>query len=817
MKIVKKWLSEFVSLPPSATDEDIARRLSLTTVEVENIQRGVTTPLDHIVVGHIVSVSPHPDADRLRIVVVSVGEDVQKTVVCGGSNLAVGMKVALALPGAAVRWHGEGELIILGKTTIRGVESDGMICASAEIGLADRFPARQEREILDISFLTANAGTPLVVALETPTVFEIDNKSLSHRPDLWGYRGMARELAAIYGGAFHDKKLPALPNGTGRALQVSVEDSDGCARYIGVVVEGVSYTPSPQWMQDRLRASGVRPITAIVDITNYVMLEYGQPMHAFDYAAVCEKNSAHIVVRKARVGERLRALDGGDYALTPDMLVIANDEHPLALAGVIGGQESAVGEHTTTVIFEAAHFAPALVRRTAGALRIATESSRRFEKDTDTELPRDGMARALQLCAKIFPQSSVVSAVRDVNRPRSRVKPIVLSCEDIERRLGITIPLGRAATTLKRLGFGVTAQKKALTVTVPSFRRKDIALPEDLMEELLRFVGYDSVPSAFLRVALTAASSDPVRATVRAFTHAFVSQHAFREVKQYAFVRPSVLRACGYAPEDHLELANPLSDERPFLCRSLLPNLLESLEKNQQLEKRHAFFEVNRVFLKEQSFPDAPSDKSASVPGQPLSFACVYACRNQENLFAFVAQSIRTVLRANGWTAEFVPCAASAPRALFSANRAADIHVGETRVGRLGYVSSSTRTALGLADDVLAAEVDISLLACLPAEPLAYRETGAFPATLRDITFVVEEHVAYRDIEEAVRSGHEYIALVEPLAVFRDDKKVGAQKKSISLHIAYRAPDRTLITEDVDRVHASIIALLKKKWHAHIR
>lgn len=817
MKIVKEWLGEFVSLPKNVTDEEIARRLSLGTVEVEGIQKTETKTLDRIVVGEIVSVDPHPGADRLRVAMVSAGAGVPKKVVCGGSNLSVGMKVALALPGASVRWHGEGEPIILGTTAIRGVESEGMICASSEIGLIQRYPTRAEREILDLSFLPVPAGTPLASALGEETVFEIDNKSLSHRPDLWGYRGVAREVAALFASPFHDKALPNLPSGSGHHLRVSIHDSDGCSRYVAVVVDGVAAIPSPEWMQARLRASGVRPINALVDITNYVMLEYGQPMHAFDCNTLSDKNSASLIVRRAQEGESMKALDGGTYMLSPDMLVIAHERGPIALAGVIGGEESAVSEKTTKVVFEAAHFAPGSVRRTAGALRIATESSRRFEKDLDRALPPQAMARCLQLCAALFPSSRVVSPLRDVHRPIPRIKPIVVRLEDIERRLGLAIPLGRVATLLKQLGFGVSARKKEIAVTVPSFRTKDVAIPEDIMEEILRFVGYENVPSILPRIALTPAQPDTLQKTAHVFRNTLVSRHAFQEVRHYAFVSPAVLRACGERVEDYLVLENPLSDERPYLCRSLIPNLLESFEKYQQTEKRRALCEINRVFLKESTYPDIPSDKSPSVPHQPLFLALLYAVRQQDNLFSVLADIVRSALRLEGWPIQYTMETSHTIPPVFSARRAATIFVCGVPVGAIGAVSAHTRSTLGITDELVVCEIDLSLLVEQSRNSLRYGEPSVFPAVLRDVTFVLDERHLYDDIALALEGAHPLIAALEPFALFRDEKKVGKDKKCLSLHVTYQAHDRTLTSEEVDRAHRLVIDAVRKKFAAEVR
>ncbi|MEK7123066.1 MAG: phenylalanine--tRNA ligase subunit beta [Patescibacteria group bacterium] len=794
MLLVKDWLSEFVSFPKNVSDEEIVRRLNMSTVEVEGIHRIPAQNVDHMIIGEIRALEPHPNADRLRVATVACGKGAPRNIVCGGSNLAVGMKVAVALPGAQVRWHGEGELVTLEKTAIRGVLSDGMICASTEIGLGEWYPASSEHEILDCSFVDAPAGTPLEKAIPAHTIFEIDNKSLSHRPDLWGHRGVARELSALFASPFHDKQLPALPEGHGHTLKVSVEVPDLCSRYIGLVVDGVSTKPSPSWMQERLRAAGIRPISAIVDITNYVMLEYGQPMHAFDYTRIAGTKGAHIIVRKASEGETIRCLDGRAYALSSDMLVIANDTAPLAIAGVMGGEDTGVGPETTTCVFEAAHFAPLSVRRTANRLGLVSESSRRFEKDIDPELSAHAMARALQLTAQLFPQSRVSSALCDVYRKASAQKSIVIEHDMLERRLGESIAFSRAATLLKRLGFGVAARKRALTVEVPSFRRKDIAIPEDVIEEVLRIIGYDAISSSMPRVPARVPTRDMLRTTIRRVTRMLSLQFAFREVLSYCFVRPETIRTCGLSTDDHIELANPLSQERPFLCRSLIPNLLETLEKSQQQEKRQCFFEINRVFFKNQS---------ASIPDQPIMLGFVFSARGETQPFSYCADFVRTLCSSLGWS---VRLEEAAREPYFSRQCSARIVVGDQDIGALGLISVSTREQMGIDTDVVAGEINLTALSGQPVIHMRYQGESSFPAVARDVTFVVDDALPYRKIEEALSGVHPLIERALPFAIYRD-KKIGEGKKSVSFHITYRAPDRTLTGEEVDAAHAAIIAL----------
>lgn len=813
MYLIKDWLEEFVSLPKTVTDEEIARRLSMATVEVEGVNSVSAQNFDSIVLGEIRAIEQHPSADRLRIATVSCGKGAPRTIVCGGSNMVVGMKVAVALPGARVRWHGEGAPITLEKTSIRGVESDGMICASAEIGLGGLYPASSEREILDCSFSDKPEGAPLEKAIPSHTIFEIDNKSLSHRADLWGHWGMARELSALFASPFHDKKLPALPKGSGHHLTVTVEQPDLCSRYVGLVVDGVSHTPSPSWMQERLRATGIRPISALVDITNYVMLEYGQPMHVFDYARIAGKKGAQIVVRNAREGETIRCLDGLEYVLSTDMLVIANDRAPVAIAGVMGGEESGVGPETTTCVFEAAHFAPLSVRRTAQRLGLISESSRRFEKDLDPERASLAMSRALQLTAQIFPKSRVSSTVRDAYRARPAQKPIEFDADFLERRLGCAIALSRAATLLKRLGFGVSTQKKNLTVQVPSFRRKDITIPEDVIEEVLRLVGYDAIPSRMPRLALLPPTRDPLHTAIRQATRIFALQFAFRETLTYAFVRPEMIHACGMSLDDHSELSNPLSEERPFLCRSLIPNLLEALEKNQQHEKRHAYSEINRVFLKEGMFKGLPGDQSPPVLDQPVSLAFVFSSRGEDRGFAYCVDAVKTVFASLGWS---VRLDTPAHQPFFSHHCSASLFVGERCVGEIGLISPSTRDQVGIDVDVVAGEVNLSaLVGESPLHP-RYQKESAFPSVARDVTFTIDEARSYHDVFDLLTTATPLIASVEPFAIYRD-KKIGVGKKSVSFHVTYRTGDRTLTGEEVDRAHEDVIRTMKKKINADLR
>ncbi|MDP2629980.1 MAG: phenylalanine--tRNA ligase subunit beta [Candidatus Uhrbacteria bacterium] len=819
MKIVKEWLSEFVDIPKSVIDEEIARKLSLATVEVEGVSSGAgKSAWDNIVIGVVKEIVPHPNADRLRIVLADIGQAESVRIVCGGNNISPGMSVAVALPGASVRWHGEGESIILQKTTIRGVQSDGMICASSEIGLGDRFPVKDDHEILDCSAVSTAPGVSLAKIFDTDNevVFEIDNKSLSNRPDLWGHRGMAREIAALFHLVFKESSLQKIKHGKGKPLTVDVQDSTGCPRYMGVVIEGVSPVASPEWMQKRLMLAGTRPINILVDVTNYVMLEYGQPMHAFDYDALrgSQSGETHIIVRRARDGEKIEALDGRAYTLTSDMLIIADEHNPLAVAGVIGGVRSSVNDKTQTIVLEAANFNGSSIRRTSNALGVATESARRFEKHLDSELPVLALARAASILQSLFPRARVMSTVVDRYVKPTPTKPVTITVDMIERIVGVSISLARASGILKSLGFVATKTQGSLSVRIPSFRRKDISLVEDVAEELLRFIGYDTVAPVLPSMPISEPVRDIQRSWIREMRRRLAYQYGFHEAYLYAFSRKEVIGACGLDPRAHLELANPVSDERPFLCQSLLPNLLEAVVSNQQKEKTVALFEIARVFIKDSTVRDPSGDASLDIPNQPTHFACAYSSKEDGNHFAFVRVVVVQMCADLG-----VPLDVrkeSEKGTLFAKGRSAGLYCRSVRVGTIGDVSSRTRDMLGIDNAVSVCEIDIDALSqCQPVQ-VRYCSPLAFPSVKRDITFVVDESRVYAEIVSSLLDAHALVTFVEPLDIYRNEK-IGKDKKSFSLRLTYQLPDRTLTSREVDEAHAGVVSMVEKKWGATLR
>ena len=379
MKLSLSWIRDYVKLPEDMDLKKLAYDLTMSTVEVEDVE-DLARRFDKMVVGIIEKIEPHPNADKLRVCRVDIGDGEPKTIVCGGINLTEGMRVAVSCPGAVVRWHGEGEPVEIKNSKLRGVASYGMICASDEIGLGDLFPASQEAEILDLSSFEVPAGTPLADALDLNDVLlEIDNKSMTNRPDLWGHYGIARELAALYDLPL--ARIEPFRTDVQSDFHVEIASPDRCSRYIGVEMSGMEVKPSPYWMQSRIWKVGMRPINALVDITNYVMLATGNPTHAFDADNITD----HIVVRQAEEGEKLVLLNDKEIDLCADDLVITDSEGPVALAGVMGGAKDSILPDTKRVILEVANFDAAGIRRTALRYDNRTEASARYEKAIDPE------------------------------------------------------------------------------------------------------------------------------------------------------------------------------------------------------------------------------------------------------------------------------------------------------------------------------------------------------------------------------------------------------------------------------------------------
>lgn len=580
MKLSYNWLREYLDLPDDP--HRIADLITAHVAEVEHIERQADQ-LNQIVVGKITDIKAHPNADKLRLCMVELG-GASEQIVCGGSNLAVGQYVVVAKPGAQVKWHGQGDPVTLAETTIRGQRSYGMICAAAELGLAERFPATGEREIIDLGTTGQPTDVPLATVLGlNDTIIEIDNKTLTHRPDLFCHIGFARELSVVLDVPLTLNALRVFEPAERLPLTVQVDATEHCRRYIGVALDHVTVKPSPDWLQKRLTAIGLRPINNVVDITNYVMYEYGQPLHAFDYDQL---NHHAIVVRLAKPTETLTTLDGKTHPLTDSMLVIADDTAPQALAGIMGGASSEITTTTKRIVIESANFNPITVRLEAQALAIRTDGSTRHEKNLPLVFPEWGMWRALELLEDLA-GAQVASPIMDkrfANQPRPT---ITLALSYVQRLIGMTVPADRVIAILTQLGCTVSGTD-TLQVVPPS-HRSDLLIAEELIEEIARIYGYANITPQPLVAKLEPQPIEPTWRLAQQLVAQAIQAGAY-EVYNYSFYR--------HATTPHTGMLNPMNPDQTWLRQSLRQNLVALAERNlDRGERDFTLVEYGHVYL----------------------------------------------------------------------------------------------------------------------------------------------------------------------------------------------------------------------------
>ncbi len=798
MKVPLKWLAEYVpiTLPP----QELARRLTLSVAEVEEI--ATTAPWDeHVRVGQVLRVEPHPNADRLRLVTVNLG-DRQERVVCGAPNVAEGQKVAFGETGARLISGRTGEPMVLTPARIRGVESAGMVLSEKELGLSD------EHE----GILVLPPDAPVGVLLRDylgDVVFELS--AWANRPDLLSIIGVAREVAALTAQPLREPTIAYPEHGAPAAerLRVEIADPDLCPRYIGMVIDGVTVGPSPAWMQRRLEAAGMRPINNIVDITNYVMLEYGQPLHAFDYDAIRGRT---IIVRRARPGETLVTLDGERRELSADMLVIADAERPVALAGVMGGQDSEVSEHTTTVLLEAANFYGPSIRRTAARLKMRSEASTRFEKGLPAELAAVGARRAAQLMVELA-GGRVAPGMVDVYPGRQEPVRVHVPAARLRRVLGIEVPPERVTAVLRALGFAVTTTPEGYLVDVP-YWRPDVRIADDIAEELIRVVGYEDLPATTICGRVPAPIRQPHR-ELREGVKDILAAAGMQEIMTYSLVSIEQLRQV--VPPEELErrpplrVANPLSAERSVLRTSLRGSVLEALARGLRVRRGElALFETAAVYLpRDGDLPEEREMLVGAVGGRRLDR---WDQPTGESVDFFDAKGyLEALFERLALTPEWSPVEEYG----LLPGRTAAIRVEGRQIGVVGQVHPDTAAWFDIEGDCFLFEVYLDLLTDLTQRRREYRPYAATPAVAQDLAVVVDASTPAAEVLRIIRAGRYVLSAT----VF--DEYSGGQlppgKRSIAVRVLFQDPTRTLTDEDVAASRRQIVAQLERELGGTLR
>ncbi len=770
-------------------------KITAATVEVEGFTR-LDELLDKVVVGKIITIELHPKADRLKVCKVDIGERIA-TIVCGGSNLREEMLVAVAQIGARVRWHGEDAITVIEPATIRGVASDGMIAGADEIGLAEFFPAGGEKEIVDLSSFKTKPGTPVAEALGlSDTILEIDNKSLSNRPDLLGHLGLAREVAALFDVPMSRVSPPSLKSGKEARLNVTVSAQEACERYQAVVIDGVeATTPSPWWLTTRLSALGIQPINAIVDCTNYVMLELGQPLHAFDAASFEESDGSYAIhVRMAHKAEKLELLDSTKLNLTEHDLVIASSREAAGLAGIKGGQLS--GVHTTTkrIILEAAVFDAATIRIASAHHHLRTEASGRYEKSLDPELTSNALERAVELLTDIFPDARVISPVADWRR--EPFAPRIVSCPTafINEMSGLDLSADTITGILERLGCEVQEKKGTLTVTIPSWRqKKDLTRPEDLVEEVVRLVGYETLPHVLPHSTLATPEPSPERTLLNQIKTIAVLAHNALDVYTYSFVSDTQIAHLNEKTADYLRLANPLSAEKPYLRRSLLPNLLEVLAAAEHAGGSIRLFEAGRVFV-----PPATANEDI-LPDQPYEIAFLAADKKDHQPFFTVKRFLESIEQERNIS--FTYRTPAQPTSYQHPTRSADIICDDRTIGRLFELHPDSANRFGIESRVGVALLLAPAIAALQEGVRTFPAPSPYPSVTRDVTFTTAPEVTHESITAAAADSHALLKKTALIDVFIHND--GAEQRTY--RFTFHHNEHTLTTQEADAAEKAVI------------
>ncbi len=813
MKLSLNWIKDYVKIPSDMDLSKFAYELTMSTVEVEGAH-DIKKSFENIVVGEILEVLPHPNADKLRVCRVNTG-DGEHDIVCGGSNLEAGMKVIVAAPGAMVRWHGEGEPVEIKNTKLRGVASYGMICAAVEVGLADLFPAADDHEIVDLSAFDVRAGENVATALGIDDIIlEIDNKSMTNRPDLWGHYGMAREIAALYDLELLKIEPYKAPDGIEK-FDIRISDSEKCPRYIGVKMEGLSVKEAPFEMRSRLWRVGLRPINALVDVTNYVMMAVGQPTHAFDSDMISE----YINVRRADDGEQLRLLNGKELKLSADDLVIADKKEAVALAGVMGGEKDSILPTTKNVILEVANFESTGIRRTALKYDNRTDASTRYEKAIDPERCDLALSISMELFGKLYPDMKVV-AYADEYPTRLTPCEIDVSYDWLDRRLGKHLTQDEISHKLSLLGFEVSFDGDNMHIKAPTWRSTgDVSIKADIMEEVARMYGYENFEAAPITTSFGGAINQLDKSLVRNIEEYLAYRCGMQEVLTYPWMKESFVKAMLGSTDGILTLPTPPSPEEKYLRSSTLPNLAEAVVKNERYYDEFSIFEEAKIFNGNKF--SARHDMEELLPEERRHIGCAFALKTDKldeigRLFRRVMgifAEMPSYTHMEGFTFK------KAEKPIWADSVAwVNIFVGDAMVGSIALLSKRVSMACGIKNlSVVFAEIDTDMLVPFKSRTNTFVHIPEYPVNEYDISVLVDSSVSWAQIEGCVLGKRrELLSGVE----FVDEYK-GAQipegKKSITARLLIGASDRTLTSDEIEQCAAAVLKALSKELGAEIR
>jgi len=811
MKVSYQWLSQYVDVT-GYTAAELAEKLTRSGIEVdivENRNKGVS----QVFVGFVKSREKHPDADKLSVCKVDVGQDEELQIVCGAKNVAAGQKVPVAIVGAKLP-----DGLAIKRAKLRGVESQGMICSAKELGLNDKLLPKEIQEGILVLPEDAEIGASILDVLAiNDEVLDLD--LTPNRSDCLSMLGAAYEIGAILG---REVKLPDAEQGLNGAVQASskisvdITATEQCSHYAARYIENVKIGTSPLWMQNRLMAAGIRPINNIVDITNYVMLEYGQPLHAFDAEKLA---NGHIDVRMAKQGEKLVTLDGVERTLEPHMLLITDGEKPVALAGVMGGENSEVTDATTSILLESAKFDGGTVRKASRQLGLRSEASLRFEKEVNPEAVLPALNRAASLIAR-YAGGQVANGIVEKASQQHQPVQITLTVSRINNYLGTDLTAEQVKEIFDRLNFTIDTSGETFTVHVPS-RRGDITKAVDLIEEVARLYGYDNIPTTLMSGVTTPGALTEEQA-VRRLARNLLTGSGLHEAITYSFTHPEQIREFpgAYKEAKPITLSMPMSEERSTLRTSLIPHLIDVAVYNRNRNTDNvAVFEIGKVFVTDEA-------SLTRLPEERLLLSALLTGKRHDTHWTGksgavdfydlkgVLENLVSYLGIQGIGYE-----AAQPEG-FHPGRTAHITLetaeGRKIIGTMGQLHPSLQQQKDL-DDTYVLELEFSVLADHADTKITYQPLPRYPSIGRDIAVVVNREVQVGALMSKVREiAGSLLETIQVFDIYTGDR-VDADKKSVALALVYRTAERTLTDEEVSELHAKVVSALSETFGAELR
>lgn len=802
MKISLNWLKNFVDIPDSVTPEKLGELLTLHTAEIEGVL-DLASEYDNMMIGRVLKVGRHPNADKLVVCKVDIGRTEPVQIVCGGENLVEDMLVAVAIPGASVRWHGEGDPVKLEEVKIRGEISFGMICAGEEIGLeTDNPEGSKEVHIKDLSYLKCKPGTPLAKALnKSDAIFDVDNKSLTHRPDLWGHYGLAREVSCLVQKPLKPidpfLKFKGTPNN--EKLTIKIESPEGCPHFSGCIITNLKTKESPDWIKSNLLSAGVRPINNIVDVTNYIMLELGEPMHSYDRGFI-KKDT--LLARFAKKGETLETIDHKTRELSEEDILICDGENkPVALAGVMGGVNSEISDNTTEIILEAANFHASTIRRTSTRHGLRSDSSQRFEKGLDPALTEMAIKRAIVLLQETCPDLVIASPIVTVGEWKEPKIEMTVDPATINNKIGVTVETKEMIRILTALEFDITEVGKKLKIRIPSHRATgDVDIEEDITEEIARIYGYNQIAAEMPKLPINLPIENETRNLKHSTRNILSAGLGFTEVMNYSFYNEEVFKKFGLEDMRHIKVLNPLSSDQTHMRVSLVPGMLKSITQNQKNFKEMKLFELGHTYQEIGEFMPLEEKWLIAAVATQAKTEVFYDIKGSFLAFQKSFRAPNVALR---------DCTTPPPYA--HPKKCLEITLRGMSIGYVFALHPAVAKAHDLEHQVGIFELNFSKFTAHGRNLAAFEPLPRFPSITFDISFLIDRKTLIADIEKQIKKGdpHHLIYATNLFDIY-EGKNIPDDKKSLAFSIELRHSDRTLTDQEFQDTQKAIFKEIEK-------